>query len=188
MTFSELPSFSTDYRFLGLDSSAGTVEALILAFDFPLSDDQVKLMENFGKLSGSIVLIFPVKPVHEIPGALIDHISSLISRWKKSIIVVSGKFAPFLVSDYAKFSGMDKAVFIDPEFRPEDAPRMSSFETPCLVVTGTSGNLDHDPSAVKYHDLISGSRIQYVRGITGNPLLARFTQSFNSIQRFLSDE
>ena len=65
---------------------------------------------------------------------------------------------------------------------------MAAFEVQVLVLTSTPGNLDHDPEAVKYHDLISGSSIAYVRGVQGNPIYKRFTQSFNSIQRFMLND
>lgn len=163
---------------------------VVLLSDLPMEPEQEKICENFSKIADQVVIIAPVNDEIDLlkddSWAKDDKIIPEIQPGDS--IVAMGRIAPTIVNNYERFNTSAGIVFINPVFISEIAPKMSSLETPCLVVTSTPGNLDHNPDAVKYHDLIAGSRIQYVRGCTGNPLYLRFTQSFNAIQRFLANE
>lgn len=166
--------------------SQNNAKIVVVLLDKPISPQEEKLLENLLKIAGKVYLATPEDSFEKMSQKSIVAISSL--NHDRYFLIVSGKFAPVVVEDYNHFRNAEKVVFINPSYSTSIASKMSSFETPSLVLTATPGNLDHDPDAVKYHDLISGSRIQYVRGISGNPLFLKFTQSFNSIQRFLTDD
>ncbi len=160
---------------------------IIALFDRRMEHREEKLLENLLKITGEVYLVAPeTENSPQIESETVTELAGLCDA--SCVFIVSGSFAPVMIREYANFRNALKVVFINPSYDPGNSTLMSSFETPCLVITGTPGNLDHDPDAVKYHDLISGSRIQYVRGVEGNPLFMKFTQSFNSIQRFISDE
>lgn len=168
--------------------SAPVQDRLTILFDIIPTAEEKKLLENLLKLRGKLLLVTPENQssMENLDWATFKEIISLADE--KTDFVVAGNFAPFLVRQFNQLNGVGKVVFINPGFSKDIATLMSSFDTQCLVLTATPGNLDHDPDAVKYHDLISGSSIQYVRGVSGNPLFKKFTQSFNAIQRFLLDE
>lgn len=175
------------FSFKSIGSPSASKGRIVCLFDSELKEKEEELLENFLKIHGEIYLFTPTGTLtdEKITEALPDIVSLLGLDYS---LVVYGNLAPFVIEHYNIFRKAGKVVFINPAYRLNIATKMASFETPSLVITATPGNLDHDPDAVKYHDLISGSRIQYVRGTSGNPLFNRFTQSFNSIQRFLSDE
>lgn len=163
--------------------------SVILLVDSPPGSHEMKLLENFHKVGKDVYLIFPSEDggFNECTGfdGILEAFGSIPGPL---VLVASGKYAPCLVENSASLGRISRVVLINPLFRKEIAAKMAAFELPLLVVTATPGNLDHDPDAVKYHDLISGSAITYIRGVSGNPLYKRFTQSFNSIQRFLLDD
>lgn len=160
---------------------------LVILLDKTLIAEEEKLLENFLRFSSEVIIVSPmVSSRFELSTETVDALSSLGGTCFH--LICTGAFAPLIIEQYEKFRNAGKVVFINPTYRKDIAVRMSSFESPSLVVTATPGNLDHDPDAVKYHDLISGSEIKYVRGVTGNPLYEKFTQSFNSIHTFLTDD
>lgn len=187
MPFNLIRNIPGNFILKHLSGPSGGKERTIILFDSYISSNEEKLLENFLKISGEVFLVTREKSGDTQLEP--DSVREVVSLCENNCnLVVSGKFAPIIIREYRKFQQAGKVIFINPSYEPDTAYMMSSFETPSLVITGTPGNLDHDPEAVKYHDLISGSKIQYVRGVTGNPLFMKFTQSFNSILRFLSDE
>ncbi len=187
MAFKFLRDISGGFRLKSISDTSMDGTRIVTLFDSFVESREEKLLENLLKISSEVYLVEPEgKVLPETGPEVIREVAELCNG--NCTLIVTGKLAPAIIRDYAQFKTMEKVVFINPSFDLDTATRMSSFETPCLVITGTPGNLDHDPEAVKYHDLISGSRIQYVRGVTGNPLFMKFTQSFNSIQRFISNE
>lgn len=187
MAFSFLRNITGGFLLKSASNSSIDGPRIVALFDEPLKQGEEKLLENLLRVSAEVYIFAPEEG--NSPGTWAEVAMEAADLCNTNCtLIVSGKFAPAIIRGYGHFNNAGRVVFINPTYDLDIATRMSSFETPCLVITGTPGNLDHDPDAVKYHDLISGSRIQYVRGVTGNPLFMKFTQSFNSIQRFLSDE
>ncbi len=187
MAFQFQRNIADAFSFKSIGNPSTANGKIVCLFDSELNEKEEELLQNFLKLSGEIYLFTPLGTFSEEKVA--DALPEIVSRsGEQYSLIVYGNLAPFIIEKYNIFRKVLKVIFINPTFRRSIATKMSSFESPSLVITATPGNLDHDPDAVKYHDLISGSSIQYIRGISGNPLFNRFTQSFNSIQRFLSDE
>lgn len=162
---------------------------MIIFSDSFLQPEQEKLLENFGRIATQAVLVeSDHSNLAEAMDLLIEHMGEMIITGNGDSAIFMGGFAPSAIHMYRSFAAAHGIIFINPVYDENTARKMSSVETPCLVITSTPGNLDHDPDAVKYHDFIANSRIQYIRGVEGNPLFQRFTQSFNSIQRFLQDD
>ena len=163
--------------------------SIFILSDVVMSGEQEKQVENFSRLASEVLVVSPIQreTAPDLP-ALVECLRRLFETRGHFFIVAFGRFAPIMVEKYGEFAKAQKTVFVNPVFSRDIATKMAAFETPSLVVTSTPGNLDHDPDAVKYHDLMANSSIQYIRGVTGNPLFLKFTQSFNSIQRFLADE
>ncbi len=187
MPFKFLKDLANAFSLRVARGSSGSEGKILMLFDTEISGKNENLLENFLKISNEVYLVSPVGDLkdEEIRESL-GEISSICGEG--FFLIVTGRFSPFIIESYHNFRSASKVIFINPTFRNDIATKMSSFVSPSLVVTATPGNLDHDPDAVKYHDLISGSQIQYVRGVSGNPLFHKFTQSFNSIQRFLLDD
>lgn len=150
---------------------------------------QEHLLENLGRIYSDVILLFqPDRSGNFKIGEIIEQVARAMGSSEEVVLLAVGSMAPLVISNYDTFRKAGKIVFINPEFNREFASRMALIETPCLVLSSTGGREDHDPDAVKYHDLIAGSTIRYIRGVSGNPLFEKFTQSFNSLQSFLWDE
>ena len=189
MPFVEKESGSGSFRLLHHPGDPGKEYSILILCDSVVESQELKLLENFHKLGSEILLVVPRKK--NLLDSSMDY-SSVLTALNllpgKVVIVSMGGYAPFLVENFNHLGKVGKLVFVNPTYRADISTKMAAFEVQVLVLTSTPGNLDHDPDAVKYHDLISGSSIAYVRGIQGNPIYKRFTQSFNSIQRFLSND
>lgn len=189
MPFAEKDSPAKDFRLFQLAGDQSMKFSILLLCDRVPGDYELKLLQNFHRLGREVLLIFPKEDAVFNDSFDFSPIVSMMRMLPGNILLVSmGGFSPYLVDNFRHLEGVGKVVFVNPAYMKDISTKMSGFELPVLVLTGTPGNLDHDPDAVKYHDLISGSVITYVRGVEGNPLYQRFTQSFNSIQRFLLND
>lgn len=189
MAFTEEESTVTGFRVLHRAGDPELEYSIVLLCDSLPGNYELKLLENFHKLGQAVIILVPENDTainQDFDFSQVIH--ALVGLPGKVVLVSMGGFAPYLIENFAYLENVHKVIFINPSYRGETSTRMAGFELPVLVVTSTPGNLDHDPESVKYHDLISGSSITYVRGIDGNPLYKRFTQSFNSIQRFLLND
>ncbi len=187
--FTEKESQGIGFRLLHLDGEPELEHSILILCDSVPEERELRLLENFHKLGREVVIFIPDTDSGYNENFNFSQIFPVLQSLTDKVYLISiGLFAPHLVNNFSKLEKVDKVIFINPLFRKDISTKMAGFELPVLVITSTPGNLDHDPDAVKYHDLISGSRISYVRGIQGNPLFKRFTQSFNSIQRFLLND
>lgn len=189
MPFQVVENSANIFRMKILRGSGNPQSKLVYLSDTDLTPEKERVLENLGRIADeTVIVIVPEElPDTAIP-ELMDSVSAQFLEKGENYVVVTGALSPYLISSYPSIVRAKKVVFIDPRFDARYASRMASFEIPCLVISPTAGQTDHSPHAVKYHDLISGSRIQYIRGTTGNPLFEKFTQSFNALQSFLTDE
>jgi hypothetical protein len=188
--FAEKDTKGTGFRLLHMAGDPMSKYSILILCDALPTERELRLLKNFQKLGREIVIFMPDTEGPYRNDFDFAQIFSVLKSFPEKLYIVSiGIFAPHLVNNYDEIArNVEKVIFINPTYRKDISTKMSGFELPVLVITSTPGNLDHDPDAVKYHDLISGSVISYVRGVHGNPLFKRFTQSFNSIQRFLQNE
>ncbi len=186
MPFTEKKSISGNLRLLHIGGDPKLEHSVLILCDTSPDDAELKLLENFRKLGRDVTVLLP--PEDSIPGSTFNFgevLHELHSLPGNVFLVSMGGFAPHIIENFSQLNNVCKVVFVNPAFRKDILTKMAGFELPVLVISATPGSLDHDPDAVKYHDLISGSSISYIRGIVGNPIYMKFTQSFNSIQRFL---
>ena len=177
------------FRFNHQAGEPGAEYSILILCDTALNDPELKLLENFRKLGREILLLVPGKENPVNSNMDFSPVLTAINMLPgKVMIIAMGGYAPFLIENFKHLARVVKLVFVNPAYDETISTKMAAFEVQVLVLTSTPGNLDHDPDAVKYHDLIAGSSIAYVRGIHGNPLYKRFTQSFNSIQRFMLND
>lgn len=189
MPFTEKESPTANIILFRIEGDPGKEYSILILCDACPDAHELKLLENFNKLGRGVTVLCPSKAGTSGSGFSFGDILPLLHSLPGKVFLVSiGGFSPYLIENSSQLSNVGKVVFVNPAFRKDILTKMAGFEIPVLVVTSTPGNLDHDPDAVKYHDLISGSSIAYVRGIQGNPIYKRFTQSFNSIQRFLLND
>ncbi len=177
------------FRFLHLTGEPGAEYSILILCDTDLNDQELKLLENFHKLGREILLLVPGKENPVNSNLDFSPVLTALNMLPGKLMIISmGGYAPFLIENFKNLAKVVKIVFVNPAYNESISTKMAAFEVQVLVLSSTPGNLDHNPDAVKYHDLISGSSIAYVRGINGNPIYERFTQSFNSIRRFMSND
>ena len=177
------------FRFLQHTGEPGLEYSILILCDTALNGRELKLLENFHKLGREILLLVPGKDVKIKSDMDLSPVLTALNMLPGKVMIISmGGYAPYLIENFKQLARVVKLVFVNPTYSEAISTKMAAFEVQVLVLTSTPGNLDHDPEAVKYHDLISGSSIAYVRGVQGNPIYKRFTQSFNSIQRFMLND
>ena len=172
-----------------LHSGKGSGTAVFL-FDEHLDEDRLRLLENFSDQWKDLEVLFP-GPGHDV--SMYIHDAGKVLRELKTddgkfILVAFGRIVPAIIRLLAGGLAVTKLVTVNPEFDADIITLLSRIEVPSLIISSIREKNGYDIDSVKYHDLMSFSSITYIRQTAGNPLFEKFTQSFNSMLKFLADD
>lgn len=162
----------------------------VFLFDEYLNEELLFLLENFSNQCGVIEVLFP-NSGQDISRYILETekvLHELRSVHEKFVLVAFGRTAPAIIKLLSGGLTVNKLIMVNPEFDSDIITLLSRIDVPSLIISSTRGKNGYNIDSVKYHDLMSSSSITYIRQTTGNPLFEKFTQSFNSMLKFLADE